>query len=409
MARNIDGLRDMIVSPCRRMRDGLRSKRFERLIVVEIVESRQPLALQARCGVEPARLRPPRPAPASRLLVLAPRHLPERPPRMLSHHLIFARGQPFRAAVRIAPARYFPWRPPRSAETRRASAGRARSLRSLDETPARKDSNILQDPALTGTRPAPESRREFHGHTSWQISQPKICIPIPARSSSGIGPCSSMVRYAMHRRASIDHQSPAGTNASVGQASMQRVHVPHRSGGGRSGVRSSEVISSPEKKPRPALLIDQTRILADPAEPRQPRVSPFQHGSRVDTRLPLTRLNFLQSRSHFLQPRGHPLMIILTKGVTRNDPVPFRHRPNGLRVKFSDTDHRFRVGQKLSDIAPHFRPPIGQIPHRTGVSLVDPVLIPLEIVRRLSRGYAGEFESALLRDLFYGIGSQVLG
>ena len=36
--------------------------------------------------------------------------------------------------------------------------------------------------------------REFHGQTSWQISQPKMCWPMPARISSGAAPCSSMVK-----------------------------------------------------------------------------------------------------------------------------------------------------------------------------------------------------------------------
>jgi succinyl-CoA synthetase alpha subunit len=34
----------------------------------------------------------------------------------------------------------------------------------------------------------------FHGHTSWQMSQPKMRLPRPARRAGGIGPASSMVR-----------------------------------------------------------------------------------------------------------------------------------------------------------------------------------------------------------------------
>src|SRR5437870_6536164 len=42
-----------------------------------------------------------------------------------------------------------------------------------------------------------------------------------------------------------------GTSASVGQASMQRVHVPQRSGAGVSGSMSSEVSNSPRKNQEP--------------------------------------------------------------------------------------------------------------------------------------------------------------
>ena len=34
----------------------------------------------------------------------------------------------------------------------------------------------------------------LNGHTSWQISQPNTCRPMPARSSSGMEPRFSMVR-----------------------------------------------------------------------------------------------------------------------------------------------------------------------------------------------------------------------
>src|SRR5215469_4928605 len=69
----------------------------------------------------------------------------------------------------------------------------------------------------------------FHGQTSWQMSQPKTVEPIAARNSSGITPRSSIVKYAIQRRASSTYGS---TSASVGQASMQRVQEPQRSRGG---------------------------------------------------------------------------------------------------------------------------------------------------------------------------------
>ena len=92
--------------------------------------------------------------------------------------------------------------------------------------------------------------RAFQGHTSWQISQPKTCLPTPSRNSSGIAPRSSIVRYEMHRRESSRHvPSPAGTNASVGQASMHRRQLPQRSAAGppNSPSISSDTSSTPRK------------------------------------------------------------------------------------------------------------------------------------------------------------------
>ena len=56
------------------------------------------------------------------------------------------------------------------------------------------------------------------------------------------------VRDAEADRAS--RPSP-GTMAAVGQASMQRVQVPQRSGGGASGAISSDTSSSPRKNHEP--------------------------------------------------------------------------------------------------------------------------------------------------------------
>src|SRR5207245_2225115 len=78
----------------------------------------------------------------------------------------------------------------------------------------------------------------FQGHTSWHTSHPNTHSPIASRNSSGISPRCSIVRYAMHRRAS---RAYGPTNAWVGQASRHAVHVPHRSGR-RSSHSSSPVV-----------------------------------------------------------------------------------------------------------------------------------------------------------------------
>ncbi len=72
-----------------------------------------------------------------------------------------------------------------------------------------------------------------------------------------MAPRSSIVKYEMHRRESTVNPGPAGTMAAVGQASMQRVHVPQRPGGGASAASAasasiaSETSSSPRKNHEP--------------------------------------------------------------------------------------------------------------------------------------------------------------
>ena len=78
-----------------------------------------------------------------------------------------------------------------------------------------------------------------------------------------------MVKYAMHSRESIVQAGPggaAGTMAAVGHASMQRVHVPQRSGGGASASRSSESSNSPRKNHEPfSWLIRQVFLPIHPS------------------------------------------------------------------------------------------------------------------------------------------------
>ncbi|MNE96572.1 hypothetical protein D3C80_1947890 [compost metagenome] len=65
--------------------------------------------------------------------------------------------------------------------------------------------------------------KRFHGQTIWQSSQPNTRLPIFDRSSTGMGPRNSMVRYEMQRRASSTY---GPTNAWVGQMSRQAWQRP---------------------------------------------------------------------------------------------------------------------------------------------------------------------------------------
>ena len=66
----------------------------------------------------------------------------------------------------------------------------------------------------------------FQGHTSWQISHPKIASFRLIFNSLGISFLFSIVRYEMHLLASITW---AEVIASVGHASIHLVHLPHLS------------------------------------------------------------------------------------------------------------------------------------------------------------------------------------
>src|SRR6266576_2818875 len=80
------------------------------------------------------------------------------------------------------------------------------------------------------------------------MSHPKTCLPMPARISSGIDPRFSIVRYEMHL---FESSWYGPRKAFVGQASRQRVHVPQRSGDGRSGVSSNDVRITPRNSHDP--------------------------------------------------------------------------------------------------------------------------------------------------------------
>src|SRR6266404_2817868 len=86
--------------------------------------------------------------------------------------------------------------------------------------------------------------KRFQGHASRQSSQPKIRFPISDRSSRGMAPLSSIVRYEIQRRAS---KRCGALIAPVGQAVMQRSHVPQRSRCGESGGNSIVVRTSEER------------------------------------------------------------------------------------------------------------------------------------------------------------------
>ena len=75
---------------------------------------------------------------------------------------------------------------------------------------------------------------------------------------------------------------------------------------GRPGAISSETSSSPRKNHEPLCLVDQAGVLADPAQPRQPRVGALQQRRRIhaDLRFELRARAFPQHGVQPLQARA---------------------------------------------------------------------------------------------------------
>ena len=95
----------------------------------------------------------------------------------------------------------------------------------------------------------------------------------------------------MHRRASSWY---GAVIAPVGQASMQRRHVPQRSIAGSSGGRSSVVIISPSSSHEPIVLVDHAGVLADPPDARAGGQLFFHHRRGIDA---AARLRIRRDRS----------------------------------------------------------------------------------------------------------------
>jgi hypothetical protein len=119
------------------------------------------------------------------------------------------------------------------------------------------------------------------GSTGRQSGKCRSQTPIrpSPRSSGGIGPLFSIVRYEMQRLESIVRSSRM---ASVGQASMQRRHEPQWSvctGGSGSSSTSSNV--SPKQEVRSVTGRDQAGVFANPAQAGLLGEIAFQDGAGI--------------------------------------------------------------------------------------------------------------------------------
>ena len=109
----------------------------------------------------------------------------------------------------------------------------------------------------------------FHGHTSWQMSHPKIELFIESFNSSGILSLFSIVRYDMHFFAFITW---AFVIASVGQASIHLEQFPHLFNTGSSYSSSRSHIISARKKKLPWFLFISKEFLGETDYSKTPPV-----------------------------------------------------------------------------------------------------------------------------------------
>src|ERR1035441_9695756 len=71
-----------------------------------------------------------------------------------------------------------------------------------------------------------------------------------------------------------------------------------------------------EKEPRAALLIDETRILADPAKAGEPRVGALQQRRGIDADFRFARAGaFGESRGELFQSAAQDIVIVVAPGV----------------------------------------------------------------------------------------------
>ena len=129
----------------------------------------------------------------------------------------------------------------------------------------------------------------------------------------------------MHSLASSSNRpSGEGTIAAVGQASMQRVQVPQRSGGGASGSRSSVVSSSPRKNHDPSFWLIRQVFLPIHPSPACLRQRTLQQAARYRRRLAIRNCSISSSlRAKFFKFCAKDIMVVFAPGVS-GDPGALR-------------------------------------------------------------------------------------
>src|SRR5690606_41800626 len=87
-------------------------------------------------------------------------------------------------------------------------------------------------PCLLLTVPVPSQSHSLSLHDAlpislWQASQPKRLLPTPSRSSIGMGPRNSMVRYEMHLRASRTYGASKASDRKSTRLNSSHVEISY--------------------------------------------------------------------------------------------------------------------------------------------------------------------------------------
>ena len=201
----------------------------------------------------------------------------------------------------------------------------------------------------------------------------------------------------MHRRAS---NRCAAVIAPVGQAVMQRSHVPQRSGTGSSGGNSSVVKISARKNQVPSRLIDKHGAFAVPANASLRGMIPFQHRPGVD----ITFLLSAKAAKKLVDPVQlcpDYIVIVVAPGVPRDPSCSSCSRaPCGRRVSLKiiqrQDNNRSRAGQNALRIATFFLAALHVI-HFAVRAVAQPFTKVICMRRRVARGYATRIKPDLSR------------
>ena len=108
--------------------------------------------------------------------------------------------------------------------------------------------------------------------------------------------------------------------APVGQAVMQRVHVPQRAGCGCVRFKRKRRQDLAKEEPGAELRVDEHRALAVPADAGLRRVIALEDRTRIDIAL-LDAAARREERVELAQLREHDIVVIIAPRVTRDAPV----------------------------------------------------------------------------------------
>ena len=164
-------------------------------------------------------------------------------------------------------------------------------------------------------------------------------------------------------------------NASVGQASRQRRHVPQRSASnGWSGASVRSVSRTPMKVNDPSLGTDQHRVLAEPPEAGAARQLPLRERSSVHVGAEAAGARGSQEApGQPLELVTHHGVVVVAEGVPRDPAAPGRGLRSPLVVVVQDHDGGAGLRPRSRRLPSHRCLPL-HVPHLAVESQIEPAV-----------------------------------